>query len=86
MSEVWKSNQEADVGDNGELLVLTAIGVAALFGVSRQRVSQLLATGQLPEPSILVNSMKPGWLPSQFDTSRLLGEQSQEGVAVRPEA
>jgi hypothetical protein len=75
MHEEWKTTEEADIGARGELLVLTSIGVAALFQVSRQWVSQLAKAGQLPEPCILVNGSRPGWLPSQFDTTKLLAEQ-----------
>lgn len=66
MSGEWPKSEKSDIGADGELLVVTSIGVAALLGVSRQRVSQLLKAGDLPEPLIPVNGLRPGWLPSQF--------------------
>jgi hypothetical protein len=85
MNREWIIREETDLGEDGELLVLTSIGVAALLGLSRQRVSQLLEAGQLPEPRVSVNGIKHGWLPSQFIPEGETSEQISDAKLSMPE-
>ena len=48
------------------VVLLTAIGVAALLGMSRQNVSIMQRHGKLPQPVAWVNDSRPAWLPAQF--------------------
>jgi predicted DNA-binding transcriptional regulator AlpA len=51
-------------------VLLTAIGVAALLGLTRSRVSQLMHEGKLPPAVASINHERPAWLASQFDDRR----------------
>ena len=53
------------------LRLVSAIGAAAILGITRQRFTQLLAVGseRIPEPIGYLNDLpnKPVWLRSQFE-------------------
>jgi predicted DNA-binding transcriptional regulator AlpA len=49
-----------------QIHLLSAIAVAEVLGVSRQRISQLQKRGRLPAPVAQLNGDRPLWLRQQF--------------------